>query len=128
MTIDSAGRAAAMPRLADALPVRKDPSRMNDGAVRRELDRYLNAIGRYLPGWFCRTVVWLRKPSRVPARIAVALLLVGGGLLSFLPVLGLWMLPLGLVIISQDLPFLQRPLLRAFQWADRRWQGWRRPA
>jgi hypothetical protein len=54
--------------------------------------------------------------------------LVVGGLLSFLPVLGLWMLPLGLIIISQDLPALQRPLLRVFQWADRRSKAWRRPA
>ena len=101
---------------------------MTDRAVRRELDRYLTAIGAYLPAWFCRTVVWLRKPSRLPARAAVALLLIAGGFLSFLPVLGLWMLPLGLVLISQDIPVLQRPLLRAFQWVDRKWQGWRKPA
>jgi len=101
---------------------------MSDRAVRRELDRYMAASDAYLPGWFCRAMIWLRTPSRVAARAAVALLLIVGGLLSFLPVLGLWMLPLGLIIISQDLPFLRRPLLRTFQWADRKWQAWRKPA
>jgi hypothetical protein len=128
VAIDSVDRLPATGRLTKINPVRKTPATINDGAVRRELDRYLAAIGAYLPVWFCRTVIWLRKPSRVLVRVAVALLLIAGGFLSFLPVLGLWMLPLGLIIISQDLPFLQRPLLRVFQWADRKWQGWRRPA
>ena len=128
MATDSLERMAATERLAAGLLARRTPLTMNDGAVRRELDRYLNAIGAYLPAWFCRSVVWLRKPSRILARIAVALLLIAGGLLSFLPVLGLWMLPLGLIIISQDIPVLQRPLLRAFQWVDRKWQGWRKPS
>lgn len=97
-------------------------------AIRRELNLYLDSIGRYLPARFCRWVIWLRRPSRLLARIAVSLLLVVGGLLSFLPILGVWMLPLGLIILSQDLPFLQRPLLRALQWADRSWKGWRPPA
>jgi hypothetical protein len=91
------------------------------------LNLYLDRIGRFLPAWFCRFVIWLRRPSRVLMRIAISLLLVLGGLLSFLPVLGLWMLPLGLVILSQDLPFLQRPLLRSFQWIERKWPRRRRP-
>jgi hypothetical protein len=118
----------AIDRPAGGSGVRVARSALSDGAVRRELDRYLNKIGAYLPAWFCRTVVRLRKPSRVLLRVAVALLLIVGGFLSFLPVLGLWMLPLGLIILSQDLPFLQRPLLRVFQWVDRKWQGWRSPA
>lgn len=96
--------------------------------VRRELNLYLDAIGKYLPARFCRMLIRLRRPTRWPARVGVSLLLVVGGLLSFLPVLGLWMLPLGLIIISQDLPILQRPLLRMFQWADRWTKAWRRPA
>ncbi len=38
----------------------------------------------------------------VLVRIAVALLLILGGIFSFLPVLGLWMLPLGLMLVAQD--------------------------
>jgi hypothetical protein len=102
-----------------------ETSAMSDRAVRRELDRYLDRAGDYLPGWLCRTVIWLRKPERFIARVAVSLLLFAGSLLWFLPVLGLWMLPLALIIISQDLPFLQRPLVRTFRWTERQWRNWR---
>jgi hypothetical protein len=57
-------------------------------------------------------------------RAIVSTLLVSGGLLAFLPILGAWMLPLGLIIVSQDIPPLQRPLLRAFRWADKKWKHW----
>ena len=41
--------------------------------------------------------------SRV-GRIATGSALVVGGTLGFLPVLGFWMVPLGLVVLSHDLP------------------------
>jgi hypothetical protein len=60
----------------------------------------------------------LRKPSSFAARLAVALLLIFGGIFSFLPVLGFWMLPLGLLLIAQDIPFLQKPLVGALAWVE----------
>jgi hypothetical protein len=115
-------------RIEREIETAEPSSTATKATVRRELNLYLDAIGKYLPAWFCRAVIRLRRPSRWPARVAISLLLVVGGLLSFLPVLGLWMLPLGLIIISQDVPVLQRPLLRCFRWADRRSKAWRRPA
>ena len=54
-------------------------------------------------------------------RIPLAILLVVGGIFSFLPILGLWMLPLGLVLIAQDVPFLQKPMARMLGWIERKW-------
>jgi hypothetical protein len=85
-----------------------------------ELNCYCERIEKHLPDWSSRFLRWLRQPSNRGVRIVVATLLGLGGLLSFLPVLGSWMLPLGLIIISQDLPFLQRPLVNAFQWIEAR--------
>jgi hypothetical protein len=96
-----------------------------DSTVRRELNRYVDRLGAYLPDWLCRAVKWLRRPDRFIARIFVSLVLVVGGLFSFLPVLGLWMLPLGLIIISQDLIFLQRPLVRVFRWTEHQFRNLR---
>ena len=48
-------------------------------------------------------------------------MLVVGGFLSFLPVLGLWMLPLGLLLFAQDIPPLQKPLARMLGWIERKW-------
>ena len=64
---------------------------------------------------------WLRKPNSFAVRVIVAIILVLGGIFSFLPVLGLWMLPLGLLLISQDLPFLQKPLVTALAWMEKKW-------
>jgi hypothetical protein len=35
-----------------------------------------------------------------------------GGIFGFLPVLGFWMLPLGLALIALDLPPLRKPIER----------------
>ena len=46
------------------------------------------------------------------------------GVVGFLPILGFWMLPLGALLLAEDLPFLRKPTLRALgavqQWWDRR--------
>lgn len=86
-----------------------------------ELDRYFEKIEKRLPESGSRFLRWLRKPSSLLARIMVGVLLILGGIFSFLPVLGIWMLPLGLIIIAQDLPFLQEPLVRGLQWAEAKW-------
>jgi hypothetical protein len=55
---------------------------------------------------------WVRKRVRPGFRWIVGLFLVLLGLLGFLPVLGFWMVPLGLVVMAMDI----RPLWR-------RWRG-----
>lgn len=74
-------------------------------------ERVERLTGR-LPARVRDAVTWLREPSRRPMRLAAALALIGGGVLSFLPVLGLWMLPLGLALLSEDIPAL-KPRLEA---------------
>ena len=47
-------------------------------------------------------------PRARAGRMAVGGALVAGGCLGFLPVLGFWMIPLGLLILSQDVPRIRR--------------------
>ncbi|CAN5272554.1 hypothetical protein BH10PSE11_BH10PSE11_03600 [soil metagenome] len=89
--------------------------------ARAELDRHFEWIADRLPEKGGRFVRWLREPSSRWVRIPLAFLLIVGGILSFLPILGIWMLPLGLLLIAQDLPFLQPPLARALGWIERKW-------
>jgi hypothetical protein len=68
---------------------------------------------------------WLRHPPRRWLRLLAAVLLIGGGIFSILPVLGLWMLPLGLALMSDDVPWLKTPLECSARWIDRTWRrGW----
>jgi len=50
----------------------------------------------------------MKLPGHPILRMGMGLLLVFFGLLGFLPVLGFWMVPLGLLILSVDLPFVRR--------------------
>ena len=90
--------------------------------IETELNRYFEMIDRRVPNRVSQFIRWLRRPSSFPARLLVALLLVVGGVFSFLPVLGLWMLPLGLLFIAQDVPLLQKPLLGALRWVEAKWK------
>lgn len=49
-------------------------------------------------------------------RIAIGLLLVLGGVFGFLPILGFWMIPLGLIVILIDVPAVKRLASRGRDW------------
>ncbi|MGQ0672683.1 MAG: hypothetical protein ACT4N2_07380 [Hyphomicrobium sp.] len=55
-------------------------------------------------------------PDYAPARIAIGVLLVIGGFLGFLPLLGFWMIPLGIVILSYDIPRVRLFRQRVMAW------------
>ena len=70
-------------------------------------------------GWKRRLLLAYRRATRygehrIPpgVRSVLGILLVLGGLLGFLPVLGFWMIPLGIGLLALDLPPLRR-------WIDR---------
>lgn len=84
-------------------------------------DARVTRLSEKLPGRVRSAVDWLREPSRRWVRIGAALLLILGGIFSILPILGLWMLPLGLALLSQDVPWLKVPLERAARWIERSW-------
>ena len=49
-----------------------------------------------------------KLPTSRLIRIPIGILLVLGGMVGFLPVLGFWMIPLGLIILSIDIPVVRR--------------------
>lgn len=57
--------------------------------------------------------------SRV-VRMGLGVTLILAGFLGFLPILGFWMLPLGLMVLSVDLPFARRWRRRLIVWWSRR--------
>lgn len=63
-----------------------------------------------------------RLPNSRIARIVIGVLLIVLGLFGFLPVLGFWMIPLGLIVLSVDLRFVRRARRRL----EIRWGRWRR--
>jgi hypothetical protein len=80
-------------------------------------------IGR-LPKRMQSSVHWLLQPEARWLRIPAGLLLIVGGFLAVLPIFGLWMLPLGLVLLSEDIEPLRRASGRVLAWIERRHPKW----
>jgi hypothetical protein len=90
-------------------------------AADQDLDRELHKFAQRLPPKLARLLLWLWRPSRIWLRVPLAAALVIGGLLSFLPVLGIWMLPFGLVLVARDIPPLRAPMARMLAWIETKW-------
>jgi hypothetical protein len=62
-------------------------------------------------------------PGGRKQRVILGAGLVVGGVVGFLPIVGFWMLPLGLVVLSVDSPKVRRARRRF----EIRWGRWRKP-
>jgi hypothetical protein len=90
---------------------------------KRRLLRQFAVMERRIPA-LRRPLRFLLNDNGGMMRGMVALLLMAGGLLSFLPFLGVWMLPLGLLLLAVDVPVLRGPAsvfaIRGRRWATER--------
>jgi hypothetical protein len=65
----------------------------------------------------------IRLPHKRLYRILLGIALILGGIIGFLPVLGFWMIPLGLVVLSVDIARVRRWRRRLLVWVHRRWRN-----
>ena len=79
-----------------------------------EMDR----LQGHLPGWAGHRLNRLRHPRAVWVRVPAGIALAGGGVFSVLPVLGLWMLPVGLALLAHDVPPMRKPLARVLRFTN----------
>ncbi len=100
-----------------------------EGGLAEDADRTINRMFRRmeyrLPRRGAAGLRALRHPKAGWFRVPAGVLLIVGGVLGFLPVLGFWMLPLGVMLLAQDIPFLKRPTARLVAWLERKWHLWR---
>ena len=66
---------------------------------------------RHALRWYLRLIrrkaIWIRIP--------VGILLIVAGVFGFLPVLGFWMIPIGIALIGREIPFVRSAVLRVTQ-------------
>lgn len=91
----------------------------------RRFQRQFHALERLVPA-LRGPLAHLRRGSWFPIRFPLAILLTIGGLFWFLPILGLWMLPAGLLLLAIDLPHLRGPISHAIIRGRRLTQRWLR--
>jgi hypothetical protein len=85
-----------------------------------EFHEEMDRLQGHLPGWAGRNFDRLRRPRAIWVRVPAGIALTGGGVLGFLPVLGFWMLPIGLALLAYDVPPMRRPLARVLHFTNRK--------
>lgn len=77
----------------------------------QEAEDYIHQKIDQLPRWLGGLIHRPRRHHRIWVRVLVGALLIIGGVLWFLPILGIWMVPLGFVLLASELPTLKRWLV-----------------
>jgi hypothetical protein len=93
---------------------------------RAVLRKAFRQLEHEVPGKVARVLRNLRHPDARWIRFPVGVLLVLGGIFSILPFLGLWMLPLGLLLMAYDVAFLRKPVGRFTIWLIGKWASLRK--
>jgi hypothetical protein len=87
-------------------------------------ERRIELLIQRLPTAFQPRIRWLRQPSLRWVRIVAGILLIVGSLLSILPIFGLWMLPVGVLLLAEDVKPLRRLTDRILAWIEHRRPHW----
>jgi len=93
---------------------------------RDKLDQAFDGLEQEVPDRMARAIRWLRDPRSRWLRLPLGLLLIVGGMFGFLPILGFEFIPIGLLLIAQDVPFLREPVGVFTLWLERKWAALRR--
>lgn len=74
--------------------------------------RGLGTVWRNVKSRLKRMLVRIRRTVPPGARLLLGILLMAGGLVGFLPIVGFWMLPLGIAVAALDIKPLYHWLMR----------------
>ncbi len=94
----------------------------NSGQSGKELlEQAFDGLEQQTPDRLTRIIRWLRDPQSRKIRIPLGIVFILASFLWFLPVLGIEFLPIGLLLIAQDVPFLRRPIAKMMLWGEQKW-------
>ncbi|MBS1301244.1 hypothetical protein GZH79_02605 [Loktanella sp. SALINAS62] len=91
---------------------------------RARLERQFTWLRRYSPT-LGRVVQTITRPGWTLVRVPVGMMFILGGILAILPIFGLWMIPVGLLLLAVDVPRLRRPVATAVIRMRRRAERWK---
>ena len=79
---------------------------------RETLDLAFSQLQALLPRRAARWLAWLRSPRAVWVRIPAGLLCIVAAAFWFMPIVGIEWLPVGLLLLAEDVPLLRKPVGR----------------
>ena len=123
---ESLGERPAFPCLQAAPAAPAGVFAVNQRAARAtaeaKLDLAYDKLEQHAPDNVARAIRWIRNPRGRAVRLPLGILLVVAGLLGpLLPFLGVELIPVGLLLIAQDVPPLREPVAEMTLWLERQW-------
>lgn len=91
-----------------------------------KLAKAYEGLEREVPDRVARMIRWLRSPQSRWVRLPLGLVLIACGVVGFLPIVGYEFIPLGLLLIAQDVPFLRKPVAEMTIWLECKWVALRK--
>ena len=91
-------------------------------AAEAKLDLAYDRLEQHAPDRVARAIRWIRNPRGRAVRLPLGIVLVVAGLLGpVVPLLGVEFIPIGLLLIAQDVPPLREPVAEMTLWLERQW-------
>ena len=96
-------------------------------AAETKLDLAYDKLEQHVPDGVARAIRWIRNPRGRAVRLPLGIVLVVAGLLGpLVPFLGVQLIPVGLLLIAQDVPPLREPVAEMTLWLELQWVRVRR--
>lgn len=100
----------------------QDPAKTGPRQFRRADGDVVESMEARTRQRFSRMVAWIPRRKGRKVRLALGVFLVVGGMLGLvLPVAGIWMIPLGLLVLAEDVPRLRGPAAWITGWLEAQW-------
>ena len=81
-----------------------------------EMDR----LRSHIPSLVGRNLNRLRGNRALWVRMLIGVALIGAWCFLPLPIVGIWMLPVGLALLAHDIPMMRRPMARLLHFTNRK--------
>jgi hypothetical protein len=109
-------------RRREETSARREDARASTASKREdELEKAFDKLERETPDFVTRAISWLHRPEARSVRLPVGIVCIVASFFWFLPVIGIELLPIGLLLIAQDVPVLRRPVGRMTLGVLNRW-------
>ena len=82
----------------------------------QEMDRFQS----HIPTWVGHNLNRLRGKRAIWVRVLTGVALIGVWSFLPLPIVGIWMLPVGLALLAHDIPAMRRPMARLLHFTNRK--------
>ena len=80
----------------------------------------MNRFQNHIPTWVGHNLNRLRGKRAIWVRVLTGVALIGAWGLLPLPIVGIWMLPVGLAPLAHDIPMIRGPMARLLHFTNRK--------